>query len=383
MQLIWPVLRTLFKKRLYRRCSRCILNERCVSIDPRSGVCELCSQEVTQTHASHDGEATRQAMAARIRMVIDANPTTQFHGLLLFSGGKDSCYMLMRLQQEFPGIRILCLSVDNTFMSPVAIDNINSIVKKLGLAHMWVRPPAEMMNQIFRKALSDTQAKMGIVDFIDGELMSDIGRTTAKRFGIPLVFMGLSPEQVVTILGVDSFEMPVDERVTEPRTQVGGIKLAELCDESWGQWWWPGARPGESAPALLFPLYAWHVSEQEIINAIAQAGVVRMKKLAPAVTNHQLIIPMAIVDYVRHGYFTYEPEFAEMIRKGRSRRCDWISIFEFVEFAAKTGKLLGPSFDRVLGRLGLNREDLGIPGRVATAGANVRAPYMTGVANRR
>ncbi len=367
MQLIWSAYRTFIKKRLFRRCSRCILNERCVAIDPQSGLCELCSQEVQPVSVSYDSEAMQRAMGTRIRAAIDAHPNAQFHGLLLFSGGKDSCYMLMRLQQEFPDLRILCLSVDNTFMSPVAIDNINSIVKKLGLAHMWVRPPAGMMDQIFRKALSDTEAKMGIVDFIDGELMSDIGRTTAKRFGIPLVFMGLSPEQVVNILGVDSFEMPVDEQTAQPRTEVGGIQLADLCDASWGQWWWPGAGPNEAVPALLFPLYAWRVGEQEIIQAVAQAGVVRMKKLSPLVTNHQLIIPMAIVDYVRHGYFTYEPEFAEMIRTGRACRGDWIGIFEFVEFAAKTGKLLGPSFDRVLRRLGLRREDLGIPGRMAAA----------------
>ena len=362
MQLIWPALRTLIARQLYRRCARCILNERAAQIDPLSGLCSHCAEHVDRPAATVVRDGMRDEMSAVIRKAIDAQPAAQFHAVLLFSGGKDSCYMLMRLMKEFPDIRILCLSVDNTFMSPVAIENINTAVKALGAAHLWVRPPAEMMAQVFKTALSDRGAKMGIVDHIDGEFRSDIAKTIAHQHGVSLIFMGLSPEQVEGIVGIQTFEMPPVPSDPLPKTQLSGMGVSALCDQRWSGWWWAGQRAGVPLPSFIFPLYAWQVSEPEIIAAVAQSGIVPMKKLSPMLTNHALIVPMAIVDYVRHGYFTYEPEFAEMIRVGRARRSDWIGIFEYLEYAAKTGRLLPASFDHVLTRLGLTRQELGIPG---------------------
>ena len=59
-----------------------------------------------------------------------------YDALLLFSGGKDSVYMLKRMRDEFPALRILAFTVDNTFMSPVAQENVAYLIRKLDVDHL-------------------------------------------------------------------------------------------------------------------------------------------------------------------------------------------------------------------------------------------------------
>jgi hypothetical protein len=360
---VWPVQRRLVSRQLYRRCTRCILNECYTTISPRSGLCSLCEQGSESAAAGEPWNGMKGELDELVRSAMRDHPDARFHALMLFSGGKDSCYMLLRLAQEFPGLRILCLSVDNTFMSPFAIDNVNMAIERSGAAHMWTRIPAELSQKMFRFALlhDDRADRMGLVDFFDGELISDIARDTAHRFGIPLVMMGLSREQVQRILGLDTFYWP-QAHESKPRTEVAGIDLDEVFTKAEQRWWWRGADASAPPAQFLFPLATWEQGEEEIKRQVQESGLLEGATLDPLLTNHALIFPMVVMDYIRYGYFTYEPEFAEMIRTGRARREDWIALVEVFEYAAKTGRGLPPSFDSALHRLGLDRTTLGIPG---------------------
>lgn len=362
IQKIWPLQRRLVKGRLYRRCTRCILNECYTKISPDSGLCLLCESDIDDPKHNDRWRNMNAEFNKIVDAVIQHHSTAQFHALVLFSGGKDSCYMLRRLARDFPEIRILTLTIDNTFMSPIAIENVNLAIEHIGVAHLWVRLPKPLAEKMFRFTLLRDQRDepMGLVDFMDGELISDIARQVAQRFQIPLIMMGLSSEQVEKILKLETFQRPYDQEY-HARSDVAGIDLDEIFTASEQLWWWHGATM-ESPPAqFLFPLATWDVSEEEIKREVNASGFLEGAILDPLLTNHALIVPMVIMDYIRHGYFTYEPEFAEMIRCGRARRQDWIHVVEVFEYASKTGRVLSPSFDRTLHRLGLDRQTLGIP----------------------
>lgn len=359
---IWPFYRRIVSKHLYKRCRRCILNERYTSINPVNGLCSLCETNEGTAFNSSSWIQMNAELNELVKETIGSHPDVRFHALMLFSGGKDSCYMLLRLSREFPALRILCLSVDNAFMSPIAVENINLSVEQAGLAHMWIRLPRSFSKTMFKFSLQRNEPgdPMGLVDFIDGELISDIARTIANRLEIPLIFMGLSSEQVEKILHLDTFQTPYEEEF-KARTHVANIRLGDVFSADAARWWWQGPNPQTPPARFLFPLSTWGMSEGEIKGEVARSGFLEGAVLDPMLTNHDLILPMIITDYVRHGYFTYEPEFAEMIRYRRARRRDWINIFEVFEFASKTGKLLPTSFDNTLRALDLDRKTLKIP----------------------
>jgi hypothetical protein len=362
---LWPVYRPRVKELLYARCTRCILNERAAPRNPASGLCRLCEEaeqvnpDKAKAGVPHDYS---HEMNEHIQDILKRNLDASFHALVLFSGGKDSCYMALRLREEFPDMRLLFLSVDNCFMSPVAVDNISLAVERLGVSHLWVRPPFEMMKQLFRFALLENNPaeRMGLLDFIDGELLSDIARNVAKRFEIPLIFIGLSKEQVRRILDLDHYEWPHREEHRK-RTHVRTRSLQELCPEYEKTWWWQGAEENSMVARFMFPLFAWDTPDVEVREKVNKSGVLHGANLTPNLTNHRLILPMIITDYVRHGYFTYEPEFAEMVRMNRASRGNWINTFEVMDYISKTGKLLPASFDTLLHQLDLDRTLLGIP----------------------
>ncbi|HEY3196408.1 MAG TPA: hypothetical protein VGJ57_00220, partial [Nitrospirales bacterium] len=67
----------------------------------------------------------------------------QYDAICLFSGGKDSTYMIHRIRCEFPRLRMLAYTIDNGFMSPVAKDNVYELIGKLQIDHIFARPDKE------------------------------------------------------------------------------------------------------------------------------------------------------------------------------------------------------------------------------------------------
>jgi hypothetical protein len=166
----WPVHRMLVRKTLASRCRRCILSEKYASLV--DGLCPHCldGDEFRPTRIP-DKRTGMEAQFDNLMRGLIRSENHRFHILLLFSGGKDSSYMLHRLIQTYPGLRVLALTVDNTFMSPVAMENIQEIIRKVGVDHMIVRPSAATMEKMFRYAFTHLNEKgcSGTVDQFDGD----------------------------------------------------------------------------------------------------------------------------------------------------------------------------------------------------------------------
>jgi hypothetical protein len=74
-----------------------------------------------------------------------------------------------------------------------------------------------------------------------------------------------------------------------------------------------------------------------------------------------LLVKMAI-DIKTIGYCSFEPEFAEMIRFKENDPVYWRNVFELVELAAKQKILLNKIISKVLGKLGLTADQVGLSG---------------------
>jgi len=271
--------------------------------------------------------------------------------------------MVHRLRQDYPRLRVLALTIDNTFMSPVALTNISSVVAKLGLAHTIIRPPAAMMERMFRHAFLNLNAKgcSGTVDQVDGDVFIDIGRNYASRNGIPLVLVGLSVVQTEEILKTFSVCLsgPLHD---QDRRHIAHMAVRDFLSESEIRefLWCPSQVSKERHPTLAFPYYAWRLTEPEIKLQVENLGLLDSRFQHPMITNSSLIPLMGVVDVKRLGFSSFEPEFARMVREGRADKTEWLYTFELLEYAANTGKFLGDSVKTPLKRLGLTLKELGI-----------------------
>ena len=355
---VWPLHRRFVANRLARRCVRCAASEKMVALDPES-VCALCRAPAPAT-AEADPRALEQ-LADILNRAQGAGPG-QYDALLLYSGGKDSSYLARRMQNEYPRLRMLAVTTDNGFMSPVAKENIEFLVPKLGMDHLFVRPRKEFYRKLFAYALThlNEEGGYGTADFSDGEFTLDTARNLAAEKSIPLVLCGYSRYQVQNGLKLNGFEYPREAMLAD-RAETAGMALQDIFDKDETALWWQGSRwPEERIPRLLFPLYAWHLEESEILENVRQWGLVAPKSHSPIVTNHQLIPLIGVVDVHRFGYSSFEKEFCRMIREGKADANHWRHVFEFLEYASKTGMFVRESTLDSLEQLGLTPRDVGV-----------------------
>ena len=111
---------------------------------------------------------------------------------------------------------------------------------------------------------------------------------------------------------------------------------------------------------LLFPLFAWNLDESAVARQVAEGGLLSPRENSPIVTNHQLIPLLGVVDIHRMGYSGFEKEFCRMIREGKAPLKRWRSVFEFLEYTARTGLFVKPIVLKALRDLDLTPDDVGI-----------------------
>ncbi|MFH1521989.1 MAG: hypothetical protein ABIF18_03450 [archaeon] len=363
MKFVWPVYRKFVGGMLSKRCNSCFLSENYVKLN-KDGICGECLN-FKKGNDILVSEKKRGLMKKEFDKILKSyvgKGGWKYDALVMFSGGKDSCYMLDKLKKEYPQLKILAFSFDNSFMSPIAVENIKSSIGKLSVDHMFFRADESMMIKMFQYAFLHLNKKgcSGTVDEFDGALLHDVAVNVAYQMKIPLVLSGVSEEQIERILKLDYFE---DKKGLENimTSVVAGINLKKIFSNDELKLWWDGnGKIKEDIPRRLFPYYAWGYNEDEVLNKVVDLGLLDKNKTNPILTNSSLIPFMGIVDMCKLGYSSFEPEFARNVRLGRSDRKKWLYTFEMLEYAAKSGRFINKSVEDMLVKLGLTKEDVGI-----------------------
>lgn len=171
------------------RCRRCVLTEASpgVRLDAE-GTCSVCHQ-----YDSYREHIDRYwADPSELRKLVEQARATRrgdHDCLLLFSGGKDSTYVLHRLVAL--GLRVHTFTFDNGFISKHAFENIERIVARLGVTHVTMR--ARDMNAVFHESLQvDSTVCSGCF-----RALTNISTRLAVEKGCPLVVTGLSRGQIL------------------------------------------------------------------------------------------------------------------------------------------------------------------------------------------
>lgn len=287
------------------------------------GLCTEC-RALPADASTSDSSSPDFARELEVLMQAQLQRKGRYHALVLLSGGKDSAYILQRLKAEFPGISILCVLVNNGFMSPVAIDSARHVSKKLAVDLLVVHSETARFERALRQAFLDMKEEgaYGVVDKADGDLIFAIGRDIAREMNIPVMIGGLTWVQLQKIFHTNDFKL-------------------------------------ELAPGVLdvHPLAVWRTDEQEIRRQVRALGLLPKGADSPVVSNNSLIITMSALDVMNLGYCSFEPEFAQLVREKKTDRDYWLHTFEQLEFATKKG-MLKKEIDSTLAKLNLSIADI-------------------------
>ncbi|MFE2344715.1 condensation domain-containing protein [Streptomyces sp. NPDC059431] len=170
-------------------CDRCGISGRYPGITfDASGVCDLCAmyEAKGQDILSYFGDVDAFVRLVRARA---EERGSDYDCLLLYSGGKDSSYVLYRLIEL--GLRVRTFTFDNGFISKTALRNVDTITSDLGIQHVTATHADQ--NKVFLKSL---QQHKSVCNGCFRSLL-DLSTQHAHDLGIPTIVTGLSRGQIM------------------------------------------------------------------------------------------------------------------------------------------------------------------------------------------
>lgn len=170
-------------------CQRCLLSSAFpgVTVDA-DGVCSDCRAfERHQSRAMGYFQSPKE-LDSLLTEARRARRGGEYDCLLLYSGGKDSSYVLYKLVER--GLKVLTFTFDNGFISKGAFQNIERVTRQLGVEH--VRMDSARMKEVFAESLKvDKTVCTGCF-----RGLTAISTQLATERGINVVVTGLSRGQV-------------------------------------------------------------------------------------------------------------------------------------------------------------------------------------------
>lgn len=132
-----------------RRCTNCILPNIYPNIEfDEHGVCNFC------VAASEEKEKTRKKSKHQLDSIINKykGKSKKYDVIVGLSGGKDSSYVAYYLKTEYD-VKILGFNYDIGYRSKYAMQNLETLVEKLDIDLITIRPNRGFVKKLFARFL--------------------------------------------------------------------------------------------------------------------------------------------------------------------------------------------------------------------------------------
>lgn len=303
-----------------RICSRCILPDTFpnISFDDQ-GVCNHCHQEeVTLAKSFSKKTEYRKKLDDLVEHAKGA--ARAYDVIMAYSGGKDSSYTLKLLKERY-GLRIIALTFDNHFISPMAWDNIRTIVDRLEVDHMTFRPPWPLLKAFFcvtaRKDIFSPATLLRGSAMCTGciGIVKSLVLKTALEISIPLVSFGWSPGQAPiqsSIMKTNPGMVRQNQKAlmagfsSETLSRMSSYMIPDSYYESYKS----------DFPYNIHPLAFFDYDEEKIKAELEGLGWRAPTNTDTNSTNCLLNAFANQCHLDRHGFHPYVWEIANMVRQG-------------------------------------------------------------------
>jgi hypothetical protein len=168
-----------------RRCIRCILPESLPSVElDENNVCKHCRE---YDALLNDWQAIRAKRKSEFEdLLMQARQLKRHYDCLIpLSGGKDSTYALYLCSKVY-GLRCLCITFDNGFMTEYARKNIKSGLSEAGADHLLYSINRDLLLKLYKLFL----AKSGNFCSVCMRGIHVSTQRAAKAFNVPLIISG-------------------------------------------------------------------------------------------------------------------------------------------------------------------------------------------------
>ena len=215
-------------KEASRKCTQCGLpgNYPAVTFDA-AGVCNTCRE----FNVLKDRFEPYFKTPEDLQLIIDRakqEKTGKYDCIVLYSGGKDSSYMLYQLVETF-GTTPLVFSIDNGYISEEAKLNIRQVTEDLGVDLIFGRTPH--MNAVFVDSLKRHS------NVCDGcfKVIYTLSINLAREKGIKYIFTGLSRGQLFETRLSDMFRARIFDPEVIDQTVIAARKAYHRFDDAVSQ----------------------------------------------------------------------------------------------------------------------------------------------------
>ncbi|MDD1673290.1 MAG: hypothetical protein LUP99_02645 [Methanomicrobiales archaeon] len=297
------------------QCRRCILDSRTpgITINPHTGLCQWCEQGPLKTATE---EANRILATTRGGGEVDA--------IFALSGGKDSCYTLYRLKEEYPDLRILAVQFDNGFIADSAVENAQQFCHKTGSTFLSLSLDPLLLQTVFRRAAESINAYPVAARIRASDICNTcIGIVKQKLIELalvhhaPLIVFAFSPGQTTSpFVRLSAVYLRWFRNMFQKELEAMGVKNndellipPELIEAQ-----------GKREMIIVHPLLIWDYHKEQVEQAVVTMGWKR-PELADKISTNCLLNAFANDNHIRkYGIHPYAFDLAALVREGRLSR---------------------------------------------------------------
>lgn len=331
-------------------CKKCILPENFKEITfNEEGICCYCQTNTTVAKKVNISDEFRYEKCDEIDKIISENKGKgQYDCVVGFSGGKDSTYLLWKLKNEYK-LNILVVVIDHGFFPNVTNENIDIVQKKLKIDVLKYSINSGFMERFFKFKFENYKTK-AIFDDVCADCSNILEGNVIKiaaKMDIPLVFIGLSPEQVNRYV----YEIPKKHLLESWEKDVFSDKhFFENTDRFYS---WRGIEEKSiDSIKVIIPYHVWDYDEEEIVMTLEKENILPSRKSNPMMTRCKILDTMCYLDKERIGYDGFMAPFSDLIRMGKAPRKKYYDLF-YTDY-----KINKAHVDEVVERLSLNMQEL-------------------------
>ncbi len=310
-------------------CSKCVLPETFPGISFNGeGVCNYCLSFGGMEGINREKVKYRQKFED---LIARCSKGSGYECLVCFSGGKDSTYTLDLLKNHY-GLRVLAVTMDNGFISPVAIENIRRMVEGVGVDHIFFKPRFDLLKQIFARSATEvfysgkTLQRASSICTSCISIVKFVALRIAIEQEIPFVGYGWSPGQAP----IQSSVMRTNPSLIRAAQKSVQVPLVERFGREVNHYFLEEHhfKKTDFFPYNIHPLAFLEYNETEIYKRLGEFGWVRPEDTDPNSTNCLLNTYANYVHQQQFGYNPYAFEIAKMVREGVMSREEGLGRFE-------------------------------------------------------
>ena len=295
-----------------------------------NGVCNFC---IAERSLDTSNEKLRRKKEFE-KYIETIRGRSDYDCLLLYSGGKDSTYLLHLLLEKY-GLKVLTVTIDTGLHSPSAKENTSAAVQHFHVDHLTIAPENNFYKRLYSYLLthSSNQTYCYSVCSFCQIVMQSIGLNLAAEKKIPFIAIGYSPDQEVRS---NRYEVSHDMLT---KSWLPPFLAQDPFTQDDNKYFWD-PKKNTLIPRFFLPYhFLEYPGSNRILTMLSEMGLGERKTFHPFKSNCALFWLLMYLDLNKTNNNPYFEFVSKQIRQGIEigNRDRWLLLMTIGTLLFKTG----------------------------------------------